>query len=522
MVDHVELQLYIPVVDLEVLTHQRVDLARVSLLKQTNNVLILLEVQEVVQDVRMTVHVMDMDTKNYGKSFILFPFILLLFFTCKKSNIDSSQSDGPLKISENTTVVKDSSNVTINVLFIDKGVFTLNSLINQRNNTFEIKGTKNNESLHKTTVITKPTVFEKYRMVNGKPLVQRYFAFGNDTLNFKFRKDSTIYTGNKKNNILNSLIHDNNIFSIDEPTNLVEHINDLNKNYIYNVNKIKQNEYKYDNQQSTAITTYLKVYFYNKIFNINFSKIHSPEEISKLDDYYKDVVSNIKILDQINTVLNKRLVFNLLRYVSFKKNNPNLLENLSFLDENILKSEALDGFLLDYLELEPKLTKKDIAIIKKYVRNTQSINEVEKIEKISNDLLNVKVQSFNAQDTTLKNVFSVKNENFILIDLWATWCIPCLKENPAWKKAEEKYSSKIKFVRISIDNDKLKWNNFLKKNNENEFNYLIDNHSHPFIQKFKINSIPRFILLNKNYEVISDDFVRPSDSNFNSEIEKLL
>ena len=73
-------------------------------------------------------------------------------------------------------------------------------------------------------------MFESYALVNGKTRVQRYLVFSkNDTLTFEFRKNGSVYTGNKKNAILNTLISDNTIYSIEEPDNSVNYIQSLKK-----------------------------------------------------------------------------------------------------------------------------------------------------------------------------------------------------------------------------------------------------------------------------------------------------
>jgi hypothetical protein len=49
-----------------------------------------------------------------------------------------------------------------------------------------------------------------------------------------------------------------------------------------------------------------------------------------------------------------------------------LIDNLQFLDKKLFKTEALDGFLLDYMENDNTLSKNDIDIMKKYIREAAS------------------------------------------------------------------------------------------------------------------------------------------------------
>lgn len=75
----------------------------------------------------------------------------------------------------------------------------------------------------------------------------------------------------------------------------------------------------YNNAEQGFIIDYLTLYFYNKIFNIDFSKVNDPKTIEQLDFYYKEIFDNIKLLDKLNTILNKNILYNLLRFTSFKK-----------------------------------------------------------------------------------------------------------------------------------------------------------------------------------------------------------
>jgi len=180
-------------------------------------------------DVLMIVVAMDMDIKKYRKSLLLFLLLLLVFVNCQKKDTKNINNvENALRI--------DTLNLITNVSFYDTGTFALNTLVNHRNFNFSISGTKKNVKESKEIRLTKPTVFESYALVNGKTRVQRYLVFSkNDTLTFEFRKNGSIYTGNKKNAILNILISDHTIYSIEEPDNSVNYIQSLKKKYDNNL-----------------------------------------------------------------------------------------------------------------------------------------------------------------------------------------------------------------------------------------------------------------------------------------------
>ena len=48
--------------------------------------------------------------------------------------------------------------------------------------------------------------------------------------------------------------------------------------------------------------------------------------------------------------------------------------------------------------------------------------------------------------------------NYVLVDFWASWCGPCMKEMPTLKACWEKYKAKgFNIVGISLDNDATRW-----------------------------------------------------------------
>lgn len=117
----------------------------------------------------------------------------------------------------------------------------------------------------------------------------------------------------------------------------------------------------------------------------------------------------------------------------------------------------------------------------------------------------------NAGGTSSLSDFKGKH---VYIDVWATWCGPCLAEVPALKKIEKQYHGKnIEFVSISIDTqDKREaWSKMIADKALGGVQLLADKDwSTDFIKAYKINSIPRFILLDPKGNIVSWNAPRPS------------
>lgn len=104
---------------------------------------------------------------------------------------------------------------------------------------------------------------------------------------------------------------------------------------------------------------------------------------------------------------------------------------------------------------------------------------------------------------------------YIYIDVWATWCGPCIKEIPFLEKVEKQFQGKnILFVSISIDNskDREKWSNFVNKKQMNGIQLLADKgFDSKFVKEYNMQSIPRFIIIDSNGNIVNANAPRPSD-----------
>lgn len=115
---------------------------------------------------------------------------------------------------------------------------------------------------------------------------------------------------------------------------------------------------------------------------------------------------------------------------------------------------------------------------------------------------------------------------YVYIDVWATWCGPCIAEIPSLKKIEEKYHGKnIVFVGISVDTDKdhEKWQKFVTTKELAGVQLFADkNWNSDFIKAYGINAIPRFLLIDPAGKVVKADAPRPSSPKLVELLDQLL
>jgi thiol-disulfide isomerase/thioredoxin len=129
---------------------------------------------------------------------------------------------------------------------------------------------------------------------------------------------------------------------------------------------------------------------------------------------------------------------------------------------------------------------------------------------------------------TQLNSLSTNLNNFrgkiVYIDVWATWCGPCIKEYPQFKLLYNRFKENkdIVFLFVSIDKDSSKWRKYI--NNQKEIIgvniNLNENEIESFMKSYSINSIPHYILIDKIGNIIDSNAEGPSSINLENLINK--
>lgn len=115
---------------------------------------------------------------------------------------------------------------------------------------------------------------------------------------------------------------------------------------------------------------------------------------------------------------------------------------------------------------------------------------------------------------------------YVYVDVWATWCGPCLREIPSLKEVEKDYHNKnVQFVSISIDEPKDydKWKAMVSEKELSGIQLMADNNwKSKFVEDYAIMGIPRFILIDPQGNIVSADAPRPSDPDLRKTLDGLM
>lgn len=106
----------------------------------------------------------------------------------------------------------------------------------------------------------------------------------------------------------------------------------------------------------------------------------------------------------------------------------------------------------------------------------------------------------------------------IYVDLWATWCGPCIQESPAFNALSAEYPE-IEFVQISTDQQREAWMSYLshKQGVLPQYNSV----DMQLTEGWQIFYIPRFILIDKDFKILNAYAPRPSSEEIKTLLESI-
>jgi thiol-disulfide isomerase/thioredoxin len=178
---------------------------------------------------------------------------------------------------------------------------------------------------------------------------------------------------------------------------------------------------------------------------------------------------------------------------------------------------------------DPSYEKQLLDVIEKAPRYIQNIECLEYIEKakmfytllnrqIPEDVLNnTFLMEFGHENKqSLKEVLQKFEGKAVYIDFWASWCVPCIRDILDSKESKALLESKdVEYLYIGHKDEAKNWISASEKYGITKNQYLeMDSRQSPLSEYFKITSIPRYILLNKEHKVVNAKAPRPTPIDF--------
>lgn len=300
-----------------------------------------------------------------------------------------------------------------------------------------------------------------------------------------------------------------------------------------------------------------KLYAENKISNSNFKKTLAEEDKysrALMIENYKDghqyysgkedfsvsegFYNELKDIDFKDTLAYRKSVayqnllqahFNRLTSQEASKNEVNneTILYLTNVNESLPNGYAKDKMMTSFLQFGLKPDENLDEAYNIYKNSNPNPENLAKLTEQYNKLKTITKgkpsPTFNYENhkggsTSLEDL----KGKYVYIDVWATWCGPCLREIPSLKEVEKDYKNKnIHFLSISIDEPKdyEKWKTMVTEKELVGIQLMADsNWKSQFVQEYAIMGIPRFILIDAEGNIVSADAPRPSDP----ELRKLL
>lgn len=267
----------------------------------------------------------------------------------------------------------------------------------------------------------------------------------------------------------------------------------------------------------------------------------------RLADYpkaYANVINNTKFDDEGLYLKTNLYSLIALQYYIWDVKNPSKLRSVSLLDfiakydflknnyKGKIREHQITAILNSFSGVTPFKRSIDSLIVdfssfaanKTYIKYLDQGRTADALKK---EIIYTLSQAMASEVTNTKDekksVSDLIRKKPVVMICWASWCKPCIEELPYETALEKEFGSKIDFVYLSFDSSKPNWIAKSAELNVVDNSYLVSNYfKSDLANYYKIKSIPRYLIYDKEGNIIKDPSLRPSDNKFRSALLDLI
>ncbi|WP_162200412.1 TlpA family protein disulfide reductase [Kordia jejudonensis] len=445
----------------------------------------------------------------YSRLFSLLFFTLITLLSCEENKKTATK-----ETNDTPVVVEKNDSLTLAVLFNEKmktGISIPDEFLNY--DYLEFENTQNKDALIVKTI---PNLYDyqvlKYfgfSVIHGKMTTYRhYYLVHSDNQGIQFQFD--------KGNIVLKSEESDQLFFLDDLFQQYREINtSLDHVKLDSVYTFFQKKYHTTGQR--ILSTLNEYHYYNSLQLIEPKNEQVDTFIKKIshpiiagDPLYNLTFTYVK--DNIDT-----FDFSHLNTQNYSQNYIDLLSIgvFNFLKHQDNKGDKKYNSAIDWLKTT-ELYKKESSQIEKQIAPLNNTLFKKKLK-------NLQILSPQNKEFAFSDIIKSNPSKYYLIDFWATWCKPCIKGVHIMKEME--FPKNVSVISLSLDrkSDTEKWKK-MTENLDQEISFLVKDEvseNQDFLKFIELQSVPRYIIVDKNLNLIDESFLHPQELLFLSKLNDL-
>ncbi|WP_316753790.1 TlpA disulfide reductase family protein [Pedobacter gandavensis] len=279
--------------------------------------------------------------------------------------------------------------------------------------------------------------------------------------------------------------------------------------------------------------------FFKYEFSADLLKIINNARAKKIlvNDSLKNAVASMLTTLNCDSCLNiptyRYALKNYLTYAFSTEKYPTLKAKVDFINQEF-KGETRDFCLFLALKtVNPALSPENQKMLQQFV--SQNGNEAYK-SQIKKNLAfyispgksgNAKetvIQDINGKQRTFEKLVAANKGKVIVLDFWASWCVPCKAEIPYSKRLHEDLKNEnVMMVYLSLDESPAAWLKSVKALGIEENSFRVEQAFKSTLAKgLGISGIPHYVIIDKEGQMVNTDAPRPSDPVLKKDILALV